>query len=114
VKKDSYVSTKESKRDAQRVLAFLEGSGKGPKDLTTSLVFAPKDIRHIRTEVLGLSQSGFARLLKKEPITVASWEAGRRIPDATTTMLIYLLSKHRQLKGWMEDVSTPKAAKVAA
>ncbi len=111
-KKQLHVSKKE-KLEARRVLSFVEG-GSVPKDMEVRLVFAPKDIRHIRTEVLNLSQSQFARLLKKEPITVQSWEAGRRIPDATTTMLIYLLSKHKQLKAWMEGIEVKARTSVAA
>lgn len=101
-------------KEAQRMLAFVEGSATAEKNLYTSLVFAPKDIRYIRTELLKLSQSAFARLLKKETLTVASWESGRRVPDQTTTMLIYLLSKHEQLRGWMEHASVSAHAKVTA
>lgn len=111
MKKNPYRSSKASKREAQRVLAYLESGDNAAKGMSTTLVFAPKDIKYVRTEVLKLSQSGFAKLLKKEAIPVQSWEQGRRIPDATTTMLIFLLSKHRQLRGWMERSPIPSRAK---
>lgn len=114
MKKKSLVTGKAPTKDAQRMLAFIEGSPDAEKRLKTSLIFAPKDIRYIRTELLKLSQSAFGRLLKKETLTVASWESGRRIPDQTTTLLIYLLSKHRQLKGWMEHAPVHSRSKIAA
>jgi hypothetical protein len=116
MKPERYISDKASKREAQRVLAFMEG-GPIPKGMDVTLHLPPKDIKYVRTEILKLSQSGFAKLLKKETITIASWEAGRRIPDQTTTMLISLLAKHKQLRGWMMgsglDLNNlPKAVKL--
>ncbi len=113
MKKNSRVPSETPTKEAQRMLAFVQGSTEAEKGLNTSLLFAPKDIRYIRTVLLKLSQSAFGRLLKKETLTVASWEAGRRVPDQTTTMLIHLLSKHKQLRGWMEHATTPARAKVA-
>lgn len=113
MKRISQVPGKTPTKEAQRMLDFVQGVPGAEKGLHTSLAFAPKDIRYIRTELLKLSQSAFGRLLKKETPTVASWESGRRVPDQTTTMLIYLLSKHKQLRGWMEEAKVPARDKAA-
>jgi DNA-binding transcriptional regulator YiaG len=104
MKKTGYQSTPKSRREAAQVLLALEGKSSWPRGTQTHWVLAPSQIKRIRHDVLKLSQSGFAKLLKKELITVQSWEQGRRTPDSTTAIVIYLLGKKKALRDWMEQI----------
>jgi DNA-binding transcriptional regulator YiaG len=114
MKKANYKSTSESRKEAVKVLAALQGKADWPKGTQTHWVLAHSEIKRIRHDVLKLSQSGFAKLLKKELITVQSWEQGRRTPDSTTAIVIFLLGKKKVLRNWMEQVAPKQVAGHAA
>jgi DNA-binding transcriptional regulator YiaG len=110
LKRFGYKSTPETRAQARSVVAHAQGRVKEPKGFIKRLVLNPGFIKQVRHK-LELTQREFARLLGVEVSAVESWEQGRRTPDGPVTAMITLLSKHGQMRHWLEELRrTPVAA----
>lgn len=64
---------------------------------------SPADVISVRNE-LGLSVEGFALLLAVSFETVRSWENGRRGCKGPAALLIQLLGKHPEVRGFLKTL----------
>ena len=85
----------------QAVLSSLRGWKRGEpltiREVRTILrprPLRPQDIRRLRTQTLGVSQSVFARLLDVSPKLVEAWEAGRNTPAGPVRRLVELIERN--------------------
>jgi putative transcriptional regulator len=55
--------------------------------------YSTPNVRAIR-EKYGLSQTKFAKLLGISPATLRNWEQGRRKPEGSARILLFIADKH--------------------
>jgi DNA-binding transcriptional regulator YiaG len=99
-----YRSTAQSRAYAKQVIAYAEGKRMDLPGSNIRYIHSRGYIKAVRKK-LDLTQKRLAHLLKVQLITVQSWEQEVRFPDNTAAVLIELLNKHPQVKGWLENIS---------
>jgi putative transcriptional regulator len=65
----------------------------------------PHDIVSLRTDVFGVSQHVFARMLNVSTKTLQSWEQGRNTPTGATLRLIEVVRQHPRILQYRSKAS---------
>ena len=91
--------------DMAEMLAHMNGQvTKLTRFKTTKyeLPFEPGEVKALR-QSLTLSQSKFAGLVNASVRSVQGWEQGKRRPDGSTSLLLWLVKQHPEVRHWLEQ-----------
>lgn len=92
-------------RDMAEMLAHMTGQvAKLTRFKTTQydLPIEPVEVKALR-QSLALSQNTFADLVNVSVRLVQGWEQGMRRPDGSTSLLLWLVKEHPEVRHWLEQ-----------